>query len=108
MTKKGYEVRSKMPIPLLGEPKKGKGNAFAQGKCCRAMKLHLRLVAFKVLRRVAAIVIWNHLKHFKLRSKRSILDLLCERRLQLLKPRQFSNDLSKLHLELLYVFLHLV
>ena len=86
------------------------GEAFGQGRACCAMELHPRSVAFKVLWGVAATVIWNHPRLLKLRGKRSILDLLCERRLHLLKLRRFSSHLDniKLLLELLYFCLHLV
>lgn len=110
LSKGSYEARRKMPIPFSGRPKKGKVKAFAQSKTCCVMELHLRSVVFQVLHWVANAVVWNHPRHFELRWKRSVLELLRERRLDLLKSRQFSSDLdiTQLLLELLYVFFHLV
>lgn len=74
------------------------------------MELHPQPIALKALHWVITTITRNHSRHFELRWKKSILDILCERRLHLLEPKRFSRDLdiTKLLLELLYVLLDLV
>lgn len=74
------------------------------------MELHLGLIALEVLCWVHTTIIQNQPRHFELRWKRSVLNLLRERRVHLFKPRQFNSGLDNINLllELLYIPLHLV
>lgn len=107
--KKGYRVKLKVSIPLLGGPEKDRRGAFTQGRTSHAMEFHPRPLTFEVLCWVTIAVKWIELRHFELRKK-SVLDLLYERRLHLLEFRWLSGGLNinQLLFKLLHVVPHLV